>query len=65
MLTTLEFERRKRSMTQASLGARAHVDPCAISRAERHALAYPGHLKRLAAALDWKGEPADLLQEVK
>lgn len=60
----LKLERTKRDWTQTELGAAANVDPVMICRAERHGYAYPGHLKRLAVALDWKGDPRELLQEV-
>ena len=60
----LKVERTKRDWTQTELGAVANVDPVMICRAERHGYAYPGHLKKLAVALDWQGDPAELLQEV-
>lgn len=41
----LELERRKRGMTQADLGELAGVDASYICRAERHGMAYDGHLE--------------------
>ena len=64
-MLNLKYERVKRDLTQPELGAMANVDPCAISRAERHGYAYPGHLRRLADALEWKGDPRELLHEAK
>lgn len=60
----LELERRKQGKTQAEVGFASRVDPAYICRAEKYGLAYPGHLERLASALHWEGEPADLLKEV-
>ena len=64
-MLNLQQERQKREMTQAELGVISNVDPCMISRAECHGFAHMGHLKRLAAALNWKGDPKELLEEVK
>lgn len=64
-MRNLKFERKKRDWTQTKLGAVANVDPSMICRAERSGYAYPGHLKRLAVALDWEGDPYELLQEAK
>ena len=64
-MLNLKLERVKRDMTQSELGCIAGVDPSMICRAERSGFAYPGHLKRLAAALNWKGEPRELLQEAR
>ena len=64
-MLNLKFERVKREMTQSELGVVSGVDPAMICRAERSGFAYPGHLKRLAAALDWKGDPQELLLEAE
>jgi transcriptional regulator with XRE-family HTH domain len=61
----LELERRKRGMTQAELGGLAGVDASYICRAERHGMAYDGHLGKLASALGWEGPPGNLMKEVK
>ena len=63
-MLVLELERRKQGKTQAEVAIASHVDPAYICRAEKSGLAFPGHLERLASALHWRGEPADLLKEV-
>ena len=64
-MLNLKRERLSRGMTQSQLGAAANVDPAMVSRAERSGYAYPSHLQKLADALDWHGEPKELLKEAR
>lgn len=61
----LEYERRKKGLTQLQLGAAAHVDSSYISRAESKGVMYSRQLERVAAALGWVRDPHDLLEEVE
>lgn len=63
----LEFMRRDKGLTQRSLGAACSpmVAPADICKAERGRLVlYPGQAQRIADALGWKGDPAELFEEV-
>lgn len=61
----LEFLRRDRGLSQRQLGAAAQVNASYICNAERRGLVlYPEQAKRLAAALDWSGDPTELFEEV-
>jgi transcriptional regulator with XRE-family HTH domain len=61
----LALERHKRGLSQAGLSQLANVHRPQISMIETgRIVAWPGHLKRLAKALDWKDDPKDLVKEV-
>lgn len=61
----LEYERRKKGMTQLRLGFYSGLDPSYISRAERHGNVSGRNLIRIANALGWEKDPRELLEEVK
>lgn len=62
----LEFLRRDRKLSQRELGKRAGVNASYICNAERRGMElYPSQAQRLAAALDWLGEPSELFEEVR
>lgn len=63
----IEFMRRNQGLSQRSLGAACSpmVAPADICKAERGRLVpYPGQASRLADALGWTGDPAELFEEV-
>lgn len=61
----LEFLRRDRGLSQRQLGAAAKVNASYICNAGKRGLVlYPEQAKRLATALDWGGDPAELFEEV-
>lgn len=63
----IEKKRRERGLSQLELGCECKptVAPSYICNAERHGFAYPSHIERLAKALDYEGDPAELLAEVE
>lgn len=64
-MIALERERRDHGWSQRELMRRTGVDSAYISRAERMGMRlYPGHASRIAEALGWQGDPADLCKEV-
>lgn len=56
--------RKAQGMTQAELCVRSGVDEARISKAENYGSIGASQLERIAAALDWQGEPQELLKEV-
>jgi len=61
----IEFLRRDQGFSQRQLGAAAKVNASYICNAERRGLVlYPEQARRLAAALDWDGDPSELFEEV-
>lgn len=64
-MIALEKERRARGLSQRKLMLVTGVDSAYISRAERMGMRlYPGQAARIADALGWEGDPADLFKEV-
>lgn len=62
----LEQLRNERHMTQERLGNKAHLDKSYISKAENYGNHLgAGQLARLAAALEWTGDPEDLMLDVE
>ncbi len=52
-------------MTRARLGAEANVHPARVGQFENQmAVPYPVEIARIAAALHFAGDPADLLEVV-
>ena len=61
----LKQEREAQELSQRGLAKKARVGYSIISMVENgRLLPYPDQLKRLAAALNWSSDPADLLQEI-
>lgn len=52
-------------MTQRALAQKSGVDSAYISRAEGHVLLTKNQADKIAAALEWKGDSAELLEEVE
>lgn len=64
-MTRLEFIRRSKGWSQRKLGEAAKVSASYICNAESRGMTlYPNQTKRLADALGWKGDPAELFEEV-
>lgn len=62
----LKLELLRRDMSQRELAERAHVNEASISRICRgREAAYPERGRRIAAALGWTGDPAELFEEVE
>lgn len=61
----LQLELLRRDMSQRELAKRAHVNEASISRICRgKEPAYTKRGERIAAALGWTGDPAQLFEEV-
>ena len=59
------LERQKLGMSQAKLAQAADVNQSCMSRIENgKEPPYPMRGKRIADALGWKGDPAELFEEV-
>ena len=64
--TVLEQVRRERGMTKAELARRAEMQQSVIGWIETGRFKpYESQLEKLAAALDWDGEPHRLMEEVE
>lgn len=64
-MKVLTVERERLGWSKAELGRRARIHPSRMGQAENgRAVPYDVELRRIAEALDWPGEPADLLREV-
>lgn len=64
--TRLSRELWAHRMTQADLARKASIDPASVSRIVRGIEpAYPNRCKRIAAAIGWEGDPAELFEEVE
>jgi ribosome-binding protein aMBF1 (putative translation factor) len=64
----IRVERDTREWTRTELGGRAHVHPARVGQIEAGRVVPRSdsvELKRLARALGWKGDPAELLEEVE
>lgn len=63
-MVILERVRHARGMTQQRLAKSSGVDSSYISKAENGLVRlYPSQLAKLAAALEWDGDPGELLEE--
>lgn len=61
----LRHLRQERGLSQLQLSYESRVAAPFISQAESgRRRPYPGELERLALALGWSGDPAELLREV-
>lgn len=59
-------ERQKRGWSQAELARRANINASSMSRIENgYEDAYPKRGKRIADALGWVGDPAELFEEIE
>lgn len=64
-MVRLKLELLRRDMSQRELAERAHVNEASISRICRgKEPAYTKRGERIAAALGWTGDPAELFEEV-
>ena len=61
----IERELKARKLTQAKLARKADVNESSMSRIVRGVEpAYSGRGQRIADALGWEGDPAELFEEV-
>ena len=61
----VERERKRLGLSQAKLARLADVNASSMSRIERgKEQAYPHRGKRIAEALGWRKDPAELFEEV-
>lgn len=63
-MTCMEFLRRSKKLSQRALGELARVDAGYICTAEKYGFARGVRLDRIAAALDWQGDPEQLLEQI-
>lgn len=62
----LEFMRRDNGLSQRELGRLSGVNASYICNAERRGMElYPSQAQRLAEALEWRGDPSQLFEEVR
>jgi transcriptional regulator with XRE-family HTH domain len=63
----LERERERRLLSRSALARLANMHPATVGQIESGYIGkpYPVQLAKLAAALEWQGEPADLLEPVE
>lgn len=60
------LERKKKGWSQARLAREAEVNQSCMSRIESgREKAYPIRGKRIAEAVGWEGDPAELFEEVE
>ena len=60
----VKYLRQERGLSQRALGERARVDASYICNAESRGLKlYPSQEERIAEALGWEGDPAELFEE--
>lgn len=60
------YERKRQGLSQAKLARLAEVNATSLSRIERgKEPAFPKRGARIAAALGWEGDPAELFAEVE
>jgi transcriptional regulator with XRE-family HTH domain len=65
-MKVLRAEREAKGISQSELGRRSGINQVTISAAENaRFVPYSSQLERLAGALGWQGEPADLLNEAQ
>lgn len=61
----LEYERKRQGLSQREIMRRSGVDSALLSKAERWGLKlYPAQAERVAKAIGWTDDPAELFQEV-
>ena len=61
----LKYELFRRSMSQAKLAHRADINQTSVSRIMLgKEPVYPNRAKRIADAIGWEGDPAELFMEV-
>lgn len=65
MKTRVMYVRKERGMSQAALARAAEINQSSMSRIENGIEpAYTRRGQRIAAVLGWKGDPAELFEEV-
>ena len=61
----IEFERKRKGISQAKLARLADVNASSMNRIERgKEPAYPRRGQKIADALGWTGDPMELFEEV-
>lgn len=61
----MELERKRRYMSQRKLAQLASMNQCSVSAVERgREIAWPKWRRNIADALEWRGDPAELFEEV-
>ena len=64
-MKVLTREREARGWSRAELGRQARLHPARVGQGENgRAVLYDVELERLAAALEWTGDPGDLIKDV-
>ena len=62
----MKVMRQERGWSQSELARRAGLNQSTLNQIEsRRLLPYPSQIQKLAQALDWKGDPQELLQEAQ
>lgn len=65
-MTRLTIERKRRGLSRAALARSANLNAVTVGQIESQRFRpYPVQLEKLAAALEWRGDPAALLDEVQ
>ena len=58
--------RRERGLTYAAIAAKAHMSDMMVSRVLRGVVPpYPKYREAIASALEWRGNPSELFEEVE
>lgn len=60
-----EIERKRQGLSQAEIARRTGLSNVTVNKVERGATPpYPKYKEAFAKALEWKGNPSDLFEEV-
>lgn len=64
-MLVLTKERQSMGLSMSALARKAGMHPSSVSQIENGRLvAYPGQVAKLSKAVGWKGDPAELFEEV-
>lgn len=64
-MLVLTKERQNMGLSMSALARKAGMHPSSVSQIENGRLvAYPGQVAKLSKAVGWKGDPAELFEEV-
>lgn len=64
MITALEALRRRKGLTRAALAKKAGLAESTVRRCEHGVYPKSATMEKIAAALEWGGEPDQLLREI-